>query len=128
MRGLFRHVAEVLSRLALAGLVGGVHDAAGVDIDLSLTGSALDNRLRSMVQDTADVAGTCRMGAEDDPATMVDPWCKVVGLENLRAVDASIMPSVTRANTNLAAIMFGERAVELMLNPRGTRTVASAVA
>lgn len=115
LRELYRHTRELLSRPGLARLVAGVHDADGRDIDLSLSGSGLDERLRSMVQDTAHASGTCRMGAPDDPTTVVDPQCRVLGVEGLRVVDASIMPSVTRANTNLAAIMLGERAADLLL-------------
>lgn len=126
LRDLYHHAGEVLSRPVMAGLVGGVHDAAGRDLDLSLDGRGLDDRLRSMVQDTAHVSGTCRMGSTDDPSTVVDPECRVLGVEGLRVVDASIMPSVTRANTNLAAIMIGERAADLLLGARKPVT-ASAV-
>lgn len=60
------------------------------------------------------VAGTCAMGDADATTTVVDPQCRVVGVEGLRVVDASIMPTVPRANTNLPALMIGERAARLM--------------
>jgi 5-(hydroxymethyl)furfural/furfural oxidase len=53
--------------------------------------------------------GTCRMGAAADPKTVVDEQCRVVGVDGLRVADASIMPCVTRANTNLPAIMIAEK-------------------
>lgn len=54
-------------------------------------------------------AGTCRMGAADDPMAVVGADCRVHGVDRLRVVDASIMPTVVRANTNLTAIMIGEK-------------------
>jgi 5-(hydroxymethyl)furfural/furfural oxidase len=53
--------------------------------------------------------GTCRMGAADDPAAVLDPACRVRGIDGLRVVDASIMPTIPRANTNLTTIMIGEK-------------------
>ena len=53
--------------------------------------------------------GTCRMGAPDDPRSVVDPACRVLGLQGLRVIDASIMPDVPRANTHLTCVMIGER-------------------
>jgi 5-(hydroxymethyl)furfural/furfural oxidase len=53
--------------------------------------------------------GTCRMGASGDAAAVVDPECRVRGVEGLRVIDASIMPTIPRANTNLTTIMIGER-------------------
>lgn len=55
--------------------------------------------------------GTCKMGPDTDPGAVVDPTCKVHGLENLYVADASIMPVVPRANTNLPSLMVAERVV-----------------
>jgi choline dehydrogenase len=63
----------------------------------------------SVVRDTAHVSGTCRMGRPDDPRTVVDVDCAVVGLVGLRVVDASIFPSIPTANTNLTTIMAAEK-------------------
>jgi choline dehydrogenase-like flavoprotein len=59
-------------------------------------------------RDTWHLVGTCRMGAGDDPRTVVDPQCRVLGVQNLRVIDGSIMPEVTRANTNLPCMTIGE--------------------
>jgi choline dehydrogenase len=59
--------------------------------------------------------GTCRMGAADDPMAVVDAKLRVRGIEGLRVVDASVMPSVTSANTNAASLMIGERGARMIL-------------
>jgi len=59
--------------------------------------------------------GTCRMGDSADPLAVVDPELRVRGVERLRVIDASVMPTVTSANTNAAALMIGERGARLVL-------------
>ncbi|MGE0152003.1 MAG: GMC family oxidoreductase [Reyranellaceae bacterium] len=59
--------------------------------------------------------GTCRIGQPDDPAAGVDPRCKVIGVEGLRVVDGSVMPTMVRGNTNLPILMIAERAADLIL-------------
>jgi choline dehydrogenase len=54
------------------------------------------------------------MGPADEPAAVVDQYGRVHGLEGLRVADASIMPDLPRANTNLSTIMIGERVAEWM--------------
>ena len=59
-------------------------------------------------------SGTCRIGSEDDPYAVVDPSCRVIGVRSLRVVDASVMPGVVSANTNLTTIMIAEKASDAM--------------
>jgi choline dehydrogenase len=61
--------------------------------------------------------GTCRFGAADDPLAVVDPTLRVHGVDGLWVADASVLPTVPHANTNLAAILVGEV---------GARSVAAA--
>jgi choline dehydrogenase len=58
--------------------------------------------------------GTARMGPDSDGQAVVDQYCRVRGVEGLRVVDASVMPNIVRANTNLTCIMIGERVAEWM--------------
>lgn len=76
--------------------------------DVTGDDDALDEWLLATVGESAHGAGTCRMGAVDDPRAVVDPDCRVIGVSGLRVADASIMPEVTRANTHLTAVMIGE--------------------
>jgi choline dehydrogenase len=57
---------------------------------------------------------TAKMGPKSDPEAVVDQYFRVHGLEGLRVVDASVMPNIVRANTNLTCIMLGERAADWM--------------
>jgi choline dehydrogenase len=70
--------------------------------------SALDEYLLTSVADPGHSTSTCRMGRSEHPDTVVDSSCRVLGLDGLRVIDASIFPSVPRANTHLISIMAGE--------------------
>ena len=75
---------------------------------------ALDVFMRREVTTGQHISCTCKMGPSDDPMSVVDQYGKVHGLQNLRVVDASIMPDCVRANTNVTTMMIGEHIADFI--------------
>jgi choline dehydrogenase-like flavoprotein len=104
----FKVMRDILQQPALAGL-GGRELAASA-------GARDDAAIEAFVRSHADTiyhpVGTCRMG--NGPMDVVDAQLRVRGLEGLRVVDASIMPSIVGGNTNAPVIMIGEKAADLI--------------
>ncbi len=63
------------------------------------------------------ISATCKMGPANDPMAVVDHRCRVHGLEGLRVVDASVMPTLVGGNTNAPTIMIAERVAAFMQEP-----------
>lgn len=79
-----------------------------------------DEELAKLAGDIANTifhpVGTAKMGAEDDPAAVVDTRLRVRGVKGLRVVDASIMPEITSGNTNSPTLMIAEKAAGWIVN------------
>lgn len=77
-----------------------------------------DKEIDAFVRAKADSAYhpscTCKMGQPTDPTAVVDLQTKVIGVENLRVIDASIMPSVVSGNLNAPTIMIAEKAADII--------------
>lgn len=108
MRAGFRLAREVLAQSALDEYRGdelspGRHVVSDNDLNAFI---------RANVASSYHPCGTCRMGA--DPMAVVDPQCRVHGVEGLRVVDASVMPMIPSANLNAPTMMIGERVADLI--------------
>ncbi|MDA0735359.1 MAG: mycofactocin system GMC family oxidoreductase MftG [Chloroflexi bacterium] len=77
---------------------------------------ALDAWMVKTMGTSRHVSGTCKMGPDSDAMAVVDQYCRVRGVEGLRVADVSIIPYVTRANTNATAIMIGEKLADWIKN------------
>jgi choline dehydrogenase len=75
----------------------------------------IDDFVLKNAGDTQHATSTCPMGDEADPATVVDSDCRVLGFEGLRVIDASVMPSVVRANTHLTTVMIAEHMAQRLM-------------
>jgi choline dehydrogenase len=75
----------------------------------------LDDFIRQHVESAYHPCGSCRMGRADDHMAVVDPECRVIGVEGLRVADSSIFPRVTNGNLNGPSVMTGEKASDHIL-------------
>jgi len=76
---------------------------------------ALEDFIREHVESAYHPCGSCRMGRADDPMSVVDPECRVIGVDGLRVADSSIFPRITNGNLNGPSIMTGEKAADHIL-------------
>lgn len=103
---LSRELTEQPSLAAFAGeeIFPGAHVQSETDIE---------SWLRENCHSSYHPSGTCKMGTDD--MSVVDPECRVHGIDNLRVVDASIMPIIPSANLNCPTMMIGEKASDMIL-------------
>jgi choline dehydrogenase len=95
-------------------------------------GRAVGDDDTSLVNAAADIGttifhpvGTARMGRDADPMSVVDHRLRVIGLDRLRVVDASVMPTITSGNTNAPTMMIAEKGAAMMIDFRRSGTEAS---
>ncbi len=79
------------------------------------TDAQLDTFIRQHAESAYHPCGTARMGRCDDPLAVVDPECRVIGVDGLRVADSSIFPRITNGNLNGPSIMVGEKAADHLL-------------
>jgi choline dehydrogenase-like flavoprotein len=104
----FKTTKRLLDAPALKALQKADTATAGVETDAQIR-----DCLRNNVDTVYHPVGTCKMGVNDSLA-VVDPKLKVHGLDGLRVVDASIMPTLIGGNTNAPTIMIGEKAADMI--------------
>jgi choline dehydrogenase len=113
MRDGVRRLREICLHPEIQAISTGIeYGTTGRSIADPLEGEALDDWMFAECSDAQHASGTCRMGAADDPRSVVDPECRVIGCTGLRVIDASIMPTVVRANTHLTTVMIAEKMAE----------------
>jgi choline dehydrogenase len=101
--------------LAASGPMSGPFRGTGLlDPETATDQAALEAYIRGTVGGWYHAAGTCRMGADPDGGDVVDGRLRVHGVDGLHVVDASVMPTIPRAPTNLSSIALAERAAELL--------------
>jgi len=117
----FKAMRRLLQQPALARH-GGVESAASRE-------AQSDAQIEQFIRGHADTiyhpVGTCRMGPDAAAGAVVDARLRVHGVDRLRVVDASAMPSVVGGNTNAPVIMMGEKAVDMIRQDRITASTAS---
>jgi choline dehydrogenase len=110
-RRCIRLTREVFGQAAFAPFVKAeVQPGAELQTD-----AQLDDFLREHVESAYHPCGTARMGRVSDPMAVVDPACRVIGVQGLRVADSSIFPQVTNGNLNGPSIMTGEKAADHIL-------------
>lgn len=80
-----------------------------------ISDEAIDAFIADHVESALHPSCTCKMGAPSDPMAVVDPELRVIGVEGLRVIDSSVMPSITTGNLNAPTIMIGEKGADLVL-------------
>jgi choline dehydrogenase len=108
-RAAIRQAREIFAQPALSAWRG----AELTPGDAADSNDALDAFVSSHAESAYHPCGTCRMGEGAD--TVVDPQCRVHGIDSLRVVDASVFPHITNGNLNGPTIMLAERAADLVL-------------
>ena len=84
----------------------------GVDVQ---SDDELNGFIKEHVESAFHPCGTCKMGAATDPMAVVDPECRVIGVDGLRVADSSIFPRIPNGNLNGPSIMTGEKAADHIL-------------
>ncbi len=106
----FKKAREILHQPALENL-------GGRELPV-LAKAQTDAQIEQYIRQNADTiyhpVGTCKMGVASDPLAVVDHELKVHGMQGLRVVDASIMPTLIGGNTNAPTIMIAEKAAHMM--------------
>jgi choline dehydrogenase len=75
----------------------------------------MDAWIRQNAESAYHPSCTCKIGAEGDPLAVLDPDCRVRGVEALRVVDSSVFPTITNGNLNAPTIMVAEKAADIIL-------------
>ncbi len=110
-RACVRLTREIMQQKALEPFrAEEIQPGPGVETDADI-----DGFIREHCESAYHPTGTCKMGSAKDKMAVVDERCRVIGIENLRVADSSIMPQVTNGNLNGPTLMIGEKASDHIL-------------
>jgi choline dehydrogenase len=110
-RRCIRLTRDIFAQAAFRPYAGEeIQPGAGVRSD-----DELDGFVREHAESAYHPCGTARLGRRDDPMAVVDPECRVIGVDRLRVADSSIFPRITNGNLNAPSIMVGEKAADHIL-------------
>ena len=111
MRACVRLTREIFQQTSFAPFRGReIQPGANVTSD-----EAIDAFIAAKVESAYHPSCTCKIGHVDDPLAVVDAQLRVIGVQGLRVVDSSVMPSVTTGNLNAPTIMIGEKGADHIL-------------
>jgi len=111
LREAVRLCVRLTDHPSFADLIAACSSPTAADL---ASDAALDAWLLREVSTSQHISCTCKMGPTSDSMAVVDQYGRVYGLDNLRVVDASIMPDCIRANTNVTTMMIGERVADFI--------------
>ena len=110
-RTCIRLTREIFSQAAFTPFVGHeIQPGAALQTD-----TELDDAIREHTESAYHPCGTARMGRRDEALAVVDPECRVIGVDGLRLADSSVFPQITNGNLNGPSIMVGEKAADHIL-------------
>lgn len=117
VRGALRLMQDIMSKPQMAPFMG----KPIAPVSAKSSDAELDEHIRNTAITLHHPLGTCKMGRDGDETAVVDPHLRVRGMENLRVVDASVMPDLISGNINAPVMMIAEKAADLI---RGRMTLA----
>jgi choline dehydrogenase len=110
-RRCIRLTREIIGQPAMDAYRGEeIHPGLKVSSD-----KEIDDWVRANLESAYHPCGTCRMGSSEEAETVVDTQCRVLGVEALRVVDASVFPTLPNGNINAPTIMVAEKVADMIL-------------
>jgi 5-(hydroxymethyl)furfural/furfural oxidase len=128
MRDGAHRMWELRHHAALASVISEVFSTVTGDVVTALPRDprAFDEWLLANCRESAHICGTCRMGDANDPRSVVDPDCRVLGVKGLRVIDSSVFPEVPRGNVQLPTLMVAEKRARRLTSREQQATALSA--
>ena len=110
-RAAIRLTREIFAQAAMEPYAGPVIQPA----DHITSDADIDAWVRQNGESAYHPSCTCRIGGPGDPLAVLDPQCRLRGIDNLRVIDSSVFPTITNGNLNAPTIMLAEKAADMVL-------------